>query len=352
MRSWRLRRSGMRSVVAGYAKRGTTGRGGCRLVRIHKQAGLRHHGMVTERTIPDAVRKMRVASVAEWRAAGLAKPQVRSLVRSRDLIRVRYGVYATRSAVEWGKASPARGHALLVIAVQAAAGRDSVASHQSAALIQGLDLFPAASSAVTLTRSKARRCARDKSDGVFFHTAALPDGHVTRVLGARVTTVPRTVVDLARVSSFMSAVVTADSALRAGVTTKEGLVAVCDACAGWPGIRQARRAVDFSDPLAESVLESCARVIFAEHGLEAPVLQFTVTGRDFRYSVDFYWPGQRVIAEADGEVKYSDPRRAIKQLERDQRLRDLGYQVVHFTWRELFRDAEAVTGRIRRALGR
>lgn len=308
--------------------------------------------MVTKSNIPDAVRKARVASLAQWRGAGLTEPRLRSLVRSGDLIRLWYGVYATRSAVEWGKGGPARCHALLVIAVQVAVGRDSVASHQSAALIHGLDLFPAAPDGVTLTRSKARRCARDKSEGVIFHIAELPHGHVAKVLGARVTTVPRTVVDLARVSSFMSAVVTADSALRAGLTTKEALVAVCDGCAGWPGIRQARRAVDFSDPQAESVFESCARVVFAEHGLEAPVLQFTVTGPDFRYSVDFYWPGQRVIAEADGEVKYSEPRRALRQLERDQRLRDLGYQVVHFTWRELFQDAGAVTGRIRRALGR
>ena len=260
-----------------------------------------------------------------------------------------HGVYATRSAVAWGKANPARGHALLAIAACAAVGRDSVASHQSAALIHGLDLFPAAPHKVILTRPKARPSGRLKSDGVFFHTAKLPDAHVTRVLGVRVTSVPRTVVDLARVSSFMSAVVTADSALQADVTTKEALIAVCGACAGWPGIRQARRAVDFSDPRAESVLESCARVTFAEHGLDPPELQFTVTGPDFRYSVDFYWPGHRVIAEADGEVKYSDPKRAVRQLSRDQRLRDLGYKVVHFTWRDLFQNPGAVVERVRRA---
>jgi very-short-patch-repair endonuclease len=295
---------------------------------------------------------MRVASTAEWHAAGLTPPRFRSLVRSGDLIRVWHGVYATRSAVAWGKANPARSHALLAMAVRVAVGRDSVASHQSAALIHGLDLYPAASSAVILTRPKIRPSGRLKSAGVFFHTAELPDNHVTKVFGVRVTSVPRTVVDLARASSFMSAVVTADSALKGGAITKEALVAVCDACAGWPGIRQARRAVDFSDPRAESVLESCARVIFAEDGLEPPDLQFTVTGRDFRYSVDFYWPAHRVIAEADGEVKYSDPRSAVRQLQRDQRLRDLGYQVVHFTWRELFREPEVVTGRVRRALGR
>ncbi len=165
---------------------------------------------------------------------------------------------------------------------------------------------------------------------------------------------PRTVVDLARVSSFMSAVVTADSALRtaanrADFTSKEALFAACDACAGWTGIRQARRAVDFSDPRAESALESCARVIFHEHGLEPPELQFTVTGPDFRYTVDFYWVEHRVIAEADGRMKYSDPQHAIRQLDRDQRLRDLGYKVVHFTWRELFQNAASVIERIRGA---
>jgi hypothetical protein len=202
---------------------------------------------------------------------------------------------------------------------------------------------------VILTRSPTRRSGRPRSDGIFFHVAELPDDHVAQALGTKVTTVPRTVVDLARVSSFMSAVVTADSALRADITTKEALVAVCDACGGWPGIRKARRAVDFSDPRAESVLESCARVIFAESGLEPPELQFTVTGKDFRYSVDFYWPKYRVIAEADGEIKYSDPRKAIRQLERDQRLRDHGYKVIHFTWRELFQNPQAVIERIRKA---
>ena len=309
---------------------------------------------MTKSDTSDAIRKVRVAGIAEWYAAGLTRAELRSLVRSGDLVRAWPAVYATRAAVEWGKASPARGHALLAMAARAALGGDSVVSHHSAALIHGLDLFPAASG-LTLTRPPTRRCNRAKSDGVVFHTAELPADHVTTLLGVRVTTVPRTVVDLARVSSFMSAVVTADSALRADAngadfTSKEALIAACDTCAGWPGNRQARRAVEFSDQRAESVLESCARVIFHEHGLDPPELQFTVTGPDFRYSVDFYWPRNRVIAEADGGMKYEDPQRAIRQLSRDQRLRDLGYRVVHFTGRELFRNQAAVVERIRKAL--
>lgn len=310
--------------------------------------------MVTKSDSSDAVRKARVAGIADWYASGLTRAELRSLVRSGDLVRAWPAVYATRAAVEWAGASPARGHALLAMAARASLGADSVVSHHSAALIHGLDLFPSASGRVTLTRPPTRRCNRLKSDGVIFHTAELPTDHVTTVLGVRVTTVPRTVVDLARVSSFMSSVVTADSALRADTnradfTTKEALIAACYACAGWPGNRQARLAVEFSDPRAESVLESCARVIFHERGLDPPELQFTVTGPAFRYTVDFYWAEHRVIAEADGAMKYSDAQRAIRQLERDQRLRDLGYEVVHFTWRELFQNPAAVTDRIRKA---
>lgn len=295
-----------------------------------------------------SLRKMRVRSAAEWRAAGLTRGQLRSLIRSGDLVRIWPAVYATRSAVEWSTVSAARSHALLVAGATAAVGRDSVASHQSAALIHGLDLFPAPQDIVTVTRSPARKGGRLKSEGIFFHTAALPADHVTRQLGATVTSVPRTVIDLARSTSFMSAVVTADSALRAGLTTTGALLAVCHQCPRWPGIRQARRVADFAHPGAESVLESCARVVFHEHGLEPPELQFTLTGPDFRYSVDFYWARHRLIAEADGAIKYSDQRAAIRQLKRDQQLRDLGYQVVHFTWRELFQSPEEVIARIRK----
>lgn len=318
-------------------------------------ANICHHEMVTQSNLPEAVRQKRVLAVAEWRAAGLTQGQLRSLIRSGTLARVRSGVYATQSAMKWAETNPRRGHALLVEAARASAGRDSAASHQSAALIHGLDLFPRPSDTVTLTRPPGHGC-RNKQDGLSFHTARLSDDHVTRVLGAKVTTVARTVVDIARTSSFMSGVVTADAALRVALSdeaaffvTKEAFLEVCDACKHWPGVQNARRVIAFADPRAESVLESCARVIFHEHGLEPPELQFTITGPDFRHHVDFYWPRYRVIAEGDGALKYTDPRRAIYQLKRDQQLRDHGEKVVHFTWQEIFMTPSPVPDRIRRA---
>ena len=104
---------------------------------------------------------------------------------------------------------------------------------------------------------------------------------------------------------------------------------------------------DVRDPVTVRIGDFAIRP--AEHGIEPPELQWTVTGPNFRFSVDFYWPKYRVVAEADGAMKYADPKRAIKQLEGDRLLRDAGYKVVHFTWRELFSDQQGVITRIQKA---
>jgi len=51
-------------------------------------------------------------------------------------------------------------------------------------------------------------------------------------------------------------------------------------------------------------------------------------------------------------IKYADAGRAVRQLERDQLLREAGFKVVHFTWRQLFREADRLIARIREAFAR
>jgi very-short-patch-repair endonuclease len=301
---------------------------------------------VTRGDITDAVRKGKVAAVAEWRDAGITESRLKALVRSGSLARVRRGVYATRAAIDSAAVSPRRGHALRVAAVASAVGRDAVASHHSAALVHGINLLSQPADTVALTRPPAERASGRRSDGIVFHAAELPAGHVTSRYGLLVTTAARTVVDLARTTSFGAAVVAADSALQAEITTKGELLAVAGVCGRWPGIQQARRVIEFSDERAESTLESCARVAFAEAGLEPPELQVTVHGPDWSYRVDLCWPKHRVIAEADGLAIYNSRKDLARQFERDRLLRDAGYQVSHFTWHELMNTPEIVTGRI------
>ena len=305
---------------------------------------------MTQGDIPDAVRKSQVATVAGWREAGITENGLKALVRSGSLVRVRRGVYATRPAIDYAAVNPRRGHALRVAAVGSAVGRDAVASHHSAALVHGIDLLNQPADTVTMTRPPAKRTSRRRSDGIIFHAAELPADHVTSRYGLLVTTVPRTVIDLARTTPFPEAVVAADAALRAELTTKGQLLTIAEVCHRWPGIQQARRVIEFSDERAESALESCARLAFAEAGLEPPELQVTIHGPDWSYRVDLCWPKHRVIAEADGLAKYNSRSDLARQFERDRVLRDAGYQVIHFTWHELMRTPEVVMSRIRAAI--
>jgi hypothetical protein len=205
---------------------------------------------------------------------------------------------------------------------------------------------------VTLTLPPAKKWNRAKPADIVFHASELPKEHVTRLYNLPVTTVARTVADLARTLPFMDAVVVADSALNQEKTSKPEILQVLQKCNGWPGVRQARRALEFADERAESPLESAARVVFAEAGLDPPELQVTIHGEraQFAARVDFLWRAQKVIAEADGLVKYNDRKDLLNERERDHQLREAGYIAVHFTWRDLFQTPDEVITRLRNAL--
>jgi hypothetical protein len=165
--------------------------------------------------------------------------------------------------------------------------------------------------------------------------------------------VARTVVDLARTSSFRAGVVVADSALRGKQVSKDELRAVVADCARWPGIRQAYLVVEFSDGRSESALESISRVAFRDHGIPAPEIQVPVGGDNGVVGrADFLWRRYRTIGEADGAMKYADTNRAISQLRRDAALRAAGFEVVHFTWQEILKTPGQVAGSLREAFRR
>jgi len=190
---------------------------------------------VTLSDFPIAVRKKTVATIREWRAAGITPAQFRSLTRAGDLVRVRHGVYATRSAVESADADPRQAHALRVAAARACIGRTGVASHQSAAVLHGIDLLrSSADNTVWLTRPPSRYRSQCP-DGVHPYSARLPGQQVRTLYGLPVTTATRTVIDLARSLTFMEGVVAVDSALRLGKATDRGLTDVLRSCAGWAG---------------------------------------------------------------------------------------------------------------------
>jgi hypothetical protein len=301
----------------------------------------------------DTLSKIRIGTAATWRGGGISGKRLATLVRTGELVKIRYGVYATASIIARAEADPCFAHALQVFAVRAIGTRKAVASHHSAAQMHGLDLLhkPSAET-VTLTMPRSNRTGRHAH--VIHHAAELPGEHVTKLYNQPVTTAARTVADIARTSTFMEGVVTADSALRERRTSKAELRRVIASCARWPGISKAKEVTDFASPSAESVLESCARVSFRDQSLPTPELQVNMLGHDgnFIARVDFLWRGFCTVAEADGLLKYNGRDDAIAELRRDRLLREAGYEVVHFTWKELFAEPARVAARIRAAFAR
>jgi very-short-patch-repair endonuclease len=273
---------------------------------------------------------------------------LRTFVRSGDLVRTRRGIYATKTAVEKAALTPRLSHALEVRSAMLAVGHGAVASHQSAALFHGIDLLrDSPKGQVVLTQARVHD--RHSQPGIVFHTGELSREHVTKWQHIPVTTIPRTVVDLARALSFMEGVVVADGALRTRELVTFEFEPVLEACVGWPGLERAREVVKFSDPNAGSVFESCLRVFLRDWGFAAPETQVTIFAGRAAFDVDFLYREHRTIIEADGLLKYNEAKDLRRQFERDRLLRDAGYKVIHVTWDEVFRRPHVVIDRIKTA---
>lgn len=296
----------------------------------------------------------RVFNRAQLAQAGITEAKLRTLVERGALLRLGWGIYVATAGAERLAAVPGGSSALRVTAAIATMGPQAVGSHRTAAVIHQLDLLkPVGADLITVTRPPGAPGRRTGRLGIQVHIAALPPEHQTVRLGAPVTSVARTVVDLARTMSLREGVVVADSALRGKQVTIADLSAVVAACDRWPGITKARHAVEFADARSESAFESISRVVFAQGGLPPPELQVWV-GAEGRViaRVDFLWRKYATIAEADGAIKYADPERARLQLQRDAELREAGFEVVHFTWQDLHINPAQVLRSIRVAFQR
>lgn len=295
-------------------------------------------------------------TMAQLRDAGLSERKFKTLVASGDLVRVRRGCYTSKEIFAEGDANPPLNHALRVAAaVRANRRRGGVASHHSAARIHGIELlYPPGEDVLTITVPAGSKTGRRGDTDLVRHAAELPAGHVTKFRGLAVTTVARTVADIARTSTFMQGVVAADSAMHQQLTLKSEIRAVIRDCPRWPGIDMARRVTEFADWVPESPLESCARVVFHTRGLPPPVFQAPLLGRDGKFAarVDFCWPGLGTVAEADGADKYVKRGDFKGHHQRDSRIQAVGWEVVHFLWDDLFADPAGVVARIRFAFER
>lgn len=290
-----------------------------------------------------------VVSRAQAVEAGYGPRAIDELVRSGRWRALRRGTYLTGPSLP---TDAAEHEAVRVRAAVLATGVPCVGSHESAALVHRLPLVVPYAGPPVLTRIRhpggPRAAARRGAPLV----AQVPPEHRVRVLGAEVTGPARTAVDLARVRSDLAGVAALDAVLRRGVRRTE-LLAVLDAQRGWPGVARARWRVRFADGRAESALESVGRLRFHQLGLPAPTLQAVLgdaggpVGR-----VDFSWPDVRTVGEADGRGKYLTRHDLLAEKDREDRLRDAGFEVFRFGWHEAVHDPAVLGARALRAFAR
>lgn len=225
--------------------------------------------------------------------------------------------------------------------------RHHVLSGVTAAIVHGLPTRRIPVLAQLTARSTHTPGARGT---VLVRGAGLSPCEVTRWFGVAVTTVARTVVDIARHDGG-GGLMAADAALREGLATRADLSRALDTARGWPGVRRARAAISFASPLAESPLESLTRFAMLTSGLPTPEEQVEIydpsDGRSYR--VDFLIRQHKLVIEADGRSKYSGDE-LWREKRRELALSRLGYRVERVIWRDVVTAWPATETRLRRAM--
>lgn len=303
-----------------------------------------HVDAAERRVLAAALGQGFVVARAEVRELGVPDARVRSLVRRGVWSAAGFGVVAVLAPVGEDVERRRRVHALRSAAAALTRPEHAV-SAASAAIVHGLPVI-AVPPAPVLTR---RRPAPDgRRGGSLVRSARLDDVDLTEWFGVPVTTVARTLGDLARTDPA-GALMAADAARREGLVTTADIDGVLGRMTGWPGVRHARAALALASPLAESPLESLTRWVVHLAGLPQPELQVEITdpvsGRTYR--VDLLWRARRLVLEADGRGKYSGDA-LWREKQRELALTRAGYRVERVTWDDLMRYRAATIERWRR----
>lgn len=305
------------------------------------------------RTLLDA--QQHVVTTEQLRAVGLASADVRVLTNDGMLLRLRRSVLVDRQW--WERSAPwerhavrARGFALALGASDASpTPRPLALSHHSALAVHGVSVH-GVDDLVHMCRLDGRRGHR--SDGLQLHGPVQPA--MTTAVDGLVTVVPALAcLQVASVFGAEAGLVCTDSALRTGVCTMDELRVLNRHPQLRTGGRLVRLVTELADGRRESAGES--RSAWVAHQLGFPRLVPQVVIRDEHgvvvARVDFVVEGARVVVEFDGMLKYDAPGVLAAEKAREDRLRELGYEVVRLTWDDLNRPA-VVRAKLRAALER
>ncbi|MGH7497474.1 MAG: DUF559 domain-containing protein [Gemmatimonadales bacterium] len=227
------------------------------------------------------------------------------------------------------------------------AGPDAVLSHRSAGALWRI--LPPMSILPEVTR--ASRC--QPRSGLRSHCCAMRPDEITHVDGVPVTSAPRTVLDIAELSTVHQVEKMLNELEVRGITDELSIPALLERYPRKRGTRKLRALL--ADETAvrgvtRKKLEQRFSELLESTDLPRPRLNADVAVRGRFFEADCLWADQRLIVELDGRAVHGTSRSFEKDRERDRLLQSAGWRVVRITWRQLREDAPALIADLRRLL--
>ena len=269
--------------------------------------------------------------------------EIRQLLDSGALVRLRYGCYIRAST--WESQKPAARARQLILAHSHGTLTTSTGtfaySHTSAARLHGLFLW-GIDHIIHILQPGRPSSSRHGHD-VRCHTRSFNESDIVLVNGLRTTSLERTVVDCCLMLPYQKALVILDHALRLGADMQR-MVSMAGCLEGRRGVRTLRKALLHADPRSESAGETLTRELITRLRLPPPELQVEVESRAGRHRLDFAWKKQQLALEFDGRTKYFDygatDEALFQERRREKALMEAGWRFIRVEWRDLFREQE------------
>lgn len=284
----------------------------------------RQHGMIARRQLLDL---------------GMTESMVKTRLRHGSLHRFHHGVFAC-------------GHRSITtesrwMAATLALGPHAVLSHRSAGHFWGL--VPRARIAPEVTRPGRA----GKRPHLVVHQSSLPEDEVVRARGMPVTSVPRTMFDLAGMLKERQVERAWNEMEVRGYTDA---LSVPDLLARYPGRKGSlvlsRLAGRKTLPvgITRNDFEEAFLALIDRHGLPRPRMNAHVALRGRFYEIDCFWEDERVAIELDGGEVHKTTKAFEDDRERDRILTAEGYTTTRITWHQLHDKTQEVAGDLRQIL--
>jgi hypothetical protein len=281
-----------------------------------------------------AKRQHDVISRAQLTAAGVSRIAIQHRLESKRLRRLYRGVYTTSHA---GLTPDARAMAAVLLA-----GLGAVLSHRSAAHRWGMLGSGPTRAEVTVP------CERRPSRVLRHHYGAIAPDEVTTLRGIPITSVSRTIFDLAAVQTP----VRVNAAMKeAEVLRLSDGVSLVDLLERYPHRRGASVVREILRALEPGRTRSELELAFLEFlvavGLPLPETNVWLQIGGKWIEADCVWRAQKVIAELDSHSVHGTPVAFEADRARDRRLAVHGWHPIRITWRHIHHEPRELESDLR-----